>query len=484
MLSDGPHGLFSYGERMGLIQPATSTARLKDNSDMTPLKDPSMAALLWDPNMGPLNVNGVPSVNETGSNMARGLGAISATNTTRHSPLDSASSGPLDMVELPNDQAQRRDLLGAEMTRQRVVYYPAAALIWPERQHARNIIDDWGKPSTRALPPDGSYCATPGHALYSLYWSVAPSVHRRGCQPFLSKVPALGMSQMGRDASIRARRYSQQEPRQTGLQGGGMQRGDTKEVGQMPVDAFTIGVHIRRGDVTRSRRRFRSLPHAYFVEATGAVLRALAGGLGGQVEMARGVTSSQQRKGQHADRAALQGRGLWSRRKGGRWSTTQRIRNQPIAVLVVSEGGQLVDEYGKPIAWDVARELCAPLGLDCVQIDLLGDESPLDLVDCLASVDVFIASVSRVSSLISVLGRNVKVLPVVDTTGVKQAPPGVRNTGIRDTDDLPGYVAAVPMTFRSIRDARGQYTPGLSWAVDGGAIADVIGAWATCSSLE
>lgn len=159
-------------------------------------------------------------------------------------------------------------------------------------------IRDWGVPVT---PPSSAPRACPyvRQALRNIYWS-APQTRGR-CRALLPVDYPLPSGAAVSDTT------------------------EHKPEGKRP---WVVAVHVRRGDIIRFHRGFRSIPHIYFSAAVKSVLRAIAA----------------------IDPAAH------------------------VSVIVFSEGPrrlkgfQLHDEHGKPITWDIKSESCADIGLVCRQV--------------------------------------------------------------------------------------------------------------------
>ncbi|CAN0223974.1 unnamed protein product [Scytosiphon promiscuus] len=138
---------------------------------------------------------------------------------------------------------------------------------------------------------------------------------------------------------------------------------------------WVLAVHVRRGDMVKFRDGARSVPQRYFSAAVRSVLRGIAG----------------------ADPAAQ------------------------VSVLVFSEGPssmdrlQLRDENGKAFTWDIGRESCVDIGLNCSQQNLLRT-NVFDTFDCLAAADVIVGSDSSFSEAAAAVSTNVKVMLYANQT--------------------------------------------------------------------
>lgn len=91
---------------------------------------------------------------------------------------------------------------------------------------------------------------------------------------------------------------------------------------------WVIAVHVRRGDMIRFRGGARSMPHAYFVAAVRSVLLGIAASAPGTQVTLLIFTESRMTLGEN----------------------------------------QLLQEDGKVVTWDIARESCEEIGLNCSQV--------------------------------------------------------------------------------------------------------------------
>lgn len=161
-----------------------------------------------------------------------------------------------------------------------------------------HMLHDWGIP---VLMPNSNarICRYARQALRNIYWS-APQTRGR-CHAFLPE---------GHHASAGAF-----EPEDSGYSS------ERKR-------PWVVAVHVRRGDIIKFRRGFRSIPHSYFSAAVKSVIRGIA-------------------------------------------ASTPAAH---VSVLVFSEGPdtmeglQLPDEHGNPVTWDIQHEACLDFGLNCSQV--------------------------------------------------------------------------------------------------------------------
>ena len=160
-----------------------------------------------------------------------------------------------------------------------------------------------------------------------------------------------------------------------------------------PFD-WTIAVHVRRGDAVTLGKVYRLLPMGYYVGMTNTVLRAIA---------------------------KLQPKAT-------------------VGVVVMSEGvnGTLIDVFGRPVEW-AGLPKCAELGLDCTLMHGWKWLSTLQTVDCMATVDVLVGSISSFSHLARALSSNVHILPKY-WMAPKQDETGTYDNGDLAQDTL-GYVS-------------------------------------------
>ena len=170
---------------------------------------------------------------------------------------------------------------------------------------------------------------------------------------------------------------------------------------------WTIGVHIRRGDAVTLGEVYRLLPMGFYAGMVKEVLAIIA-------KLQRGAR---------------------------------------VAVILMSEGvnGTMVDVFGRPVAW-TSLPSCSKLGLQCTLMQGWQSMSVLQTLDCMATVDVLIGSISSFSHLARALSSNVHILPQYWMAPPRQDVGKQRHDNGDIAQDSMGYVQ--PWRYGRWRGAR------------------------------